>query len=114
MNIFIGNIPGKKYEHEINNLLTTFDKNVQGQIKQRIQKNDDRGYFCIASINNEKKARRFIQKLNQKSPYGELLQIREFIHRAYGNDQRDIWHGKKWKGIEKRENDRRMPALPLD
>ena len=108
MDIFIGNLPGKKFEAEILQLLKQVDKNIKAQIKTPILKNVKDGFFCIASISQEKLARRFIKKYNLKSPYGQPLHIREYIHRSYGNERRDIhWREKEWDGTEKRSGERR-------
>ena len=108
MYIFIGNLPGKKYEPEILSLLKNFDKQEKTKIELPICKHRDHGYFCIANINKEKTAYKFIKKFNQKSPYGHPLDIREFVHRSYGNERRAInWRTKEWGGDEKRVGERR-------
>ncbi len=68
----------------------------------------DSGYFCIANFNTEKTAQKFIKKFNRKSPYGHPLNIREFVHRSYGNERRAInWRTKEWEGDDKRVGERR-------
>jgi hypothetical protein len=109
MDIFIGNLPGSKYEPEILGLLKNFDSHANAGIKTPIHKHRENGYFCIASIKHDKTARRFIKKFNQKSPYGHRLKIREYVHRCYGNERRSInWRDSKWQGHEKRARDRRV------
>lgn len=108
MNIFIGNLPGKRYEAEVLQLLKQIDKNIQAKIITPILKNVRDGFFCIANVSQEKLAKRFIKKYNLKSPYGQCLHIREYVHRSYGNERRDIhWREKYWNGPEKRSGDRR-------
>ena len=112
MNIYIGNLPGRRYEIEILNLITNFNKKVQSNIALPVTRNINDQFFCIASINHEKTARKFIKKLHMKSPYGNPLHIRELIHRAYNNERRNImWRKIKWKGIEKRLGERRVLHL---
>jgi hypothetical protein len=108
MDIFIGNLPGSKYEPEILGLLKNVERHAKTEIKSPIHKHRESGYFCIATIKQDKIARRFIKKFNQKSPYGHKLMIREYVHRCYGNERRDInWREMKWQGHEKRGRDRR-------
>ncbi len=107
MDIFIGNLPAKEYQSDIANLLKDFAKGPQTQMNLAIQKHKD-GYYCVANIGDDRKAKKFIRKYNLKSPYGHQLMVREFIHRSYGNERRDIgWRQKRWQGIEKRQFERR-------
>lgn len=109
MYIFIGNLPGKKYEPEILSLLKKIDKREKPRIESPILEHCNSGYFCIANIDKEKTAHKFIKKFNNKSPYGHPLNIREFVHRSYGNERRAInWRNKAWDGDEKRNGDRRV------
>ena len=109
MDIFIGNLPGRKYEPEILGLLKNFDSHTKAAIKKPIHKHRENGYFCVASIDHDKTAKRFINKFNQKSPYGHRLNIREYVHRCYGNERRNInWRDSNWQGHEKRGKDRRV------
>ncbi len=109
MEIFIGNLPSRKYEHEIHGLLKNVEKHARTEIKTPIRKHQQHGYFCIASIKHDRIARRFIKMFNQKSPYGHMLMIREYVHRCYGNERRNVrWRDMIWQGHEKRAGDRRI------
>ncbi len=109
MEIYIGNLPGSKYEPEIRALLKHCQRQAQAKITTPIHKHKEHGYFCIASISVDKVARRFIKKFNNKSPYGHTLMIREYVHRCYGNERRDInWRDSQWQGNEKRSDERRF------
>ena len=107
MFIYIGNLPSEVDESELANLLEKFGNNTKTQTKLTLQKHRD-SYFCIANISNDRKARKFIRKYNLKSPFGQELMVREFIHRSYGNERRDIkWRQKQWRGAENRQTERR-------
>jgi len=109
MDIFIGDLPGKNYKYEISNMFMHVDKNSQVKIIAPVVKHTNKGFFCVVNIRDEKTAKKFIKKFNKKSPFGHRLLIREFIHRAYGNERREIdWRKRKWKGIEERKGDRRI------
>jgi len=109
MYVFIGNLPGKNYEPEINSLLKKIDHQNKSRLELPINKHKDSGYFCVANIVKEKIAQKFIKKFNKKSPYGHPLSIREFVHRSYGNERRAInWREKEWGGVEKRVSERRV------
>jgi RNA recognition motif-containing protein len=107
MFVFIGNLPSVANESEIAHLLEKFGNNTETLKNLTFQKHRD-SYFCIANISNDRKARKFIRKYNLKSPFGQELMVREFIHRSYGNERRDInWRQKQWRGAENRHIERR-------
>jgi len=105
MFVYIGNLSSEVDESALAHLLEKFVNNTQTQLT--FQKHRD-SYFCIANIGNDRKARKFIKKYNLKSPFGQELMVREFIHRSYGNERRDInWRQKQWRGAENRQTERR-------
>ena len=114
MYVFIGNLSSEDNEADLANLLEKFANNKKTQLKLSFQKQKE-SCFCIANINDDKKARKFIRKYNLKSPFGQQLMVREFIHRSYGNERRDIkWRQKQWRGSENRCSERRSLHSTFD
>ncbi len=109
MYIFIGNLPSEDCQAEITTLLKKFNKPAGAHPPLAIHKHQD-DFFCVAHISDEKKANKFIKKYHQKNPLGTKLIVREYIHRTYGNERRDInWRKKQWPMAEKRKFERRKP-----
>ena len=108
MHIFIGNIPSKKYEPEIKSLINAFDSNARNRLETSLTRFRPNDYYCIVKFANVRTGRRFIKKLDQKSPFGQPLKVREYQHRSYGNERRAIdWREKDWNSTEKRTTERR-------
>ena len=64
---------------------------------------------------SEAHANKMIKKLHQSLYRGERLEVREYIHRSYNNERRDIgWRNRGWSDGERRGHDRRRVPLRHD
>jgi len=110
MDVFIGNLPSSVSFNEIRELHGDWDFNAS--IK-RVDGQDKRGhefhYFLVQfSPKNVAEAERLIQDMQGASYYGQMLDVREFIHRCYSNEQRALkWREKPWSESEQRVKERR-------
>lgn len=108
MHIFIGNVPSKNYEPELKSLIKAFDNNERNRLETSLTRHRSNDYYCVVKFANTRTGRRFIKRMDQKSPFGQPLRVREYQHRSYGNERRAInWREKEWHGVDKRISERR-------
>jgi len=110
MDVFIGNLPSSISFNEIRELHGNWDfdapvKRVDGQDRHGREFH----YFLAQfSPKNEAEAEQLIQEMQNVSCYGQVLDVREFIHRSYCNERRALnWRDKQWHGTERRVTERR-------
>lgn len=107
MDIFIGNIPGNTTVLDLKKFFKGFDKNAVFEVK-RLKGRNDVVTFGLVSIHSERLAHKAIKRLHMKKLKGKPVVVREFTHRAGGNDRRQLgWRNKLWLGEERRQTDRR-------
>ena len=107
MDIFVGNIPGNTTVVDLKKFFKGFDKNAVFEIKRLAGKNDA-VTFGLVTIHTERLAVKAIKRLHMKKLNGKPVVVREFTHRAGGNDRRQLgWRNKLWLGEERRQSDRR-------
>ena len=107
MNIFVGNIPGNTSVIDLKKFFKGFDKKATFEIK-RLKGKNDVVTFGLVTIHSERLAIKAIKRLHMKKIRGKPVVVREFTHRAGGNDRRQLgWRNKLWLGEERRKTDRR-------
>ena len=127
MEIFIGNLPEKTDAGELcrifeevskpNGLLALLPKSraqkrrsiTSPQYKVVEAAGENATHYGHVVLYPDSLARRAIIKLQGATLRGEPIFVREFIHRAYINDQRLIgWRYRRWSGVERRLSERRQ------
>jgi RNA recognition motif-containing protein len=115
MEVFIGNLAPNVSVTD----LIGFFKGFSGKAKIRIvEKQLEDGTKCrfgIADFESDRLALKAIKKLNQKPLRGELVMVREYVHRSYYNERRAVnWRDKPWEGVERRQHERRRKETHKD
>ena len=107
MDIFVGNIPGNTTVVDLKKFFKGFDKNAVFEVKRLTGRNDV-VTFGLVTIHSDRLAAKAIKRLHMKKLNGKPVVVREFTHRAGGNDRRQLgWRNKLWLGEERRQSDRR-------
>ena len=107
MEIFIGNIPSNTTVIDLKRFFKAFDKNAVFEVK-RLKGKSDVVTFGLVIIQSERLGNIAIKRLHMKKLNGKPVVVREFTHRAGGNDRRQLgWRNKLWLGEERRQTDRR-------
>jgi len=110
MDVFIGNLPASISFNEIRELHGNWDFDVA---VTRVDGKDKRGHefhYFLAQfpLKDEAEAERLIKEMDGASCYGQRLEVREFLHRSYCNEQRALnWRKKNWDESERRKAERR-------
>lgn len=130
MVIFIGNVPRKFGQYELRRLIERMlmPKGIRETTRQLFKLSERLKKAEYEVVDSEKRqgltrygklrvepeivGRRLIDGLNNLHYKGNVLVAREFMVRAYSNDQRALgWRNKLWDGAERRGMDRRQAVL---
>lgn len=107
MDIFVGNIPANTTVVDLKKFFKGFDKKAVFEIK-RLNGKHDLVTFGLVTIYSDRLANKAIKRLHMKKLRGKPVIVREFTHRAGGNERRQLgWRNKLWLGEERRQSDRR-------
>ena len=107
MEVFVGNISRTTSVIDLKRFFKGFDKKATFEVKRMKGK---RGIvvFGIVTFQSERLANKAIKKLHQQKLNGRPAVVREYLHRAGGNDRRQLgWRKKLWLGEERRQTERR-------
>lgn len=108
MEIFVGNVSPKTRSSELKAFFKGFDKDARFDVV-RLKGDYDTVVFGYVVIPSERLARKAIRKLHLKVLGERRVIVREFHHRAAGNDRRELsWRLKPWQQGERRGTDRRV------
>ena len=107
MEIFVGNISSSATAVDLKKIFKGFDKHATFEIK-RLKGRDSHVTFGLVRLQSERLAKKAIKRLHMKKYLGRPIVVREYLHRAFGNDRRQLgWRKKLWLGEERRNTDRR-------
>lgn len=110
MDVFIGNLPSQLSFKEIRELHGSWDFNAPIKRVDGQDKSGHEFHYFLAQFSpkNEAEAEQLIQEMKGISIYGQVLDVREFIHRSYCNERRALnWRKKPWHNTERRAVERR-------
>ena len=111
MDLFIDNLPDKASLNDLETFFQGYSHKARFRFAHYNLPDGDKVRYAIASFENGKLALKAINKLNQRSLYGQQLLIREFIHRSYSNERRALgWRDREWHQAERRLRERRNHA----
>lgn len=108
MDLYVGNISARIRSSDLKGFFKGFDKNARFDVV-RLKGEYDTVIFGYVVIPSERLALKAIRKLNLKMLGDRRVIVREFQHRAAGNDRRAVaWRMKPWERSERRGDDRRV------
>ena len=113
MEVFIGNLAPNATLTDLIGFFKGFSNKAKIRIVEKRQEDGSKVRFGIADFESDKLALKAIKKLNQTSLRGDLVVLREYLHRYYGNERRAVnWRDKPWDGVERRQLERRKKETP--
>lgn len=108
MEVYIGNLEPKITYGDLISFLKGFSSKAKIRIIEKRQSDGSKIRYGIAAFDSDKLALKAIRKLNNKPLRGERVIVREYFHRYYANERRDLnWRDKPWSGVERRRQERR-------
>ncbi len=110
MDVFIGNLPASISFNEIRKLHGNWNFDVAVERVDGQDRHGNEFHYFLAHFppQAEAEAERLIREMSGISCYGNLLDVREFIHRSYSNERRALdWREKRWDQPERRIAERR-------
>ena len=112
MEVFIGNLSSTTTLNDVMHFFKGFAKKARFRMVNHKLETGERSYYAVADFENDKLALKAIKKLNGGVIRGEIVTMREFIHRTYTNERRALnWRDKTWDGPERRRNERRKKVV---
>jgi RNA recognition motif-containing protein len=117
MDLYIGNLaPGTNFGDLIT-LFKGFSKMARFRFEQKKLADGTLVRYAVASFDNDKYALKMMAKFHGHLFNQRELVVREYLHRSYNNERRDVnWRDKPWRAGERRRDDRRYKeaAKPQD
>jgi len=113
MDVFIGNLPPSITFNEIRWLHGNWGYDAEIECVDGQDKTGSvyRYFLARFSSEHEAEAGQLIKQLNGASYFGQRVEVREFVHRRYGETQeRRTMNDRPWHGIERRRAERRKGA----
>lgn len=108
MDVFIGNLSPRTTLSDLVTFFKSYASDTRFQIFDKQFEDGSRARYAVATIEPDKLATKVISKLNGKVLSGNMVVLREYTHRSYGNERRAVgWRDKPWQGVERRDLDRR-------
>lgn len=108
MEIYVGNLSPKSTLTGLRRFFKGYARKARMAIVEKPHDDGSKSRYGLVEIEQDKLARKAIQKLDLKELDGRRLILREYVHRAYSNDRRALnWRDKPWDGAERRRKDRR-------
>ena len=108
MELIVGNFPTVATMRDLAMFFASFEDEADFEIVELEKVDATPVRFGLVIIPSERLALRAIRRLNGKRLAGAVVTVREYIHRAYSNDQRDVnWRNRPWHSVERRRHDRR-------
>jgi RNA recognition motif-containing protein len=112
MEVFIGNLSSTTTLNDVMHFFKGFAKKARFRMVNHKLENGGRSYYAVADFDNDKLALKAIKRLNGGVIRGEVVVMREFIHRSYNNERRAVnWRDKPWNGPERRRSERREKVV---
>lgn len=93
-------------------MLNIFSKkgNIDDAVFSMVQKKHNGKIirYCHVEVPSEQMGKLLIESLNGMRLNGGILEVREYMHRAYSNDRRKLnWRNRPWDKVERRKSERR-------
>lgn len=108
MELFIGNLPERATTADLAAFFKAFRKKAICRIEERRFTDGSRVRYGRVVFDSDRQAAKAIAKLNGKPLNGTPVVIREFFHRSYNNERRQLgWRDRPWAGEERRSGERR-------
>jgi RNA recognition motif-containing protein len=108
MDIYVGKLPDFATIIELKKFFKGYDKQARFDLRRCKGKDGSQITYGFVSIASERLANKAVKRLHMKKFMGTSVSVREYEHRASGNDRRQLgWRKKLWLGEERRQIDRR-------
>lgn len=108
MELFIGHMPQTATADDLKTFFGGYGRNGIFKIVEEVHDDGSTTRYGWVYIESDRRAQKAIKKLDRTRLQGRLITVREYAHRAAGNDRRALnWRTKPWAGIERRLTERR-------
>ena len=108
MELFIGNIPEDIDDYDLRKFFGIKDSQTRFRIVEKTGQNGRRIRYGYAEIDSDKLGHKTVVRNNGREWRGQKIIVRQFNHRSYSNDRRDLnWRQQEWGSDERRGIDRR-------
>jgi RNA recognition motif-containing protein len=113
MEVYVGNLTPKTTRNDVVEFLKSFARDARIQMVDQQLENNQRSYYAIADFDSDRLALKAIKKLNGGVLNGEKVILREYFHRSYSNERRELhWRDRPWNSLERRDHERRQKVMP--
>lgn len=113
MEVYVGSLSPNTTRNDVVGFLKSFARDARIQMVDQALENNQRAYYAIADFDSDRLALKAIKKLNGGVLRGEKVILREYFHRSYSNERRELhWRDRPWSGAERREHERRLKVMP--
>lgn len=110
--LYIANLRANTGKSELAKLLVEFSDHFTLKMVKRRYENGNTHRFCIATFDSERLAQKAINKLRKSRLAGHPIEVREYFHRNYNNERRDLnWRQQEWSDDERRGKERRRKEI---
>lgn len=107
MQIFIGNLSPEISSQDLLRFFKGYGGHPSFEFRYYM-KGNKRFYFAIASIEQEKAAKKAIKRRHMKRIQGRVVIVRAYTERLVANERRALnWREKIWTAEERRREERR-------
>ncbi len=107
MDIYIGPLPENITYQQVRTFLKGFEKHLSFDIRC-MENEDEKIFYALVKVSSARIAQKIIAKLNSTLLRDKPVLVREFVHRASGNDRRAVgWRNNRWKFFNRRDAERR-------
>ncbi|MBL7002643.1 MAG: hypothetical protein ISR69_01280 [Gammaproteobacteria bacterium] len=104
MEVFIGNLSAKAKLIEIHNILGDYNMHSDFTTFEGKKCDHSKYHFVVVTVGAEKQALELISRLNKMEFCGQLLDVREYIHRDTARQQ-------QYCGVDRRINEQLVLAI---
>lgn len=112
LDVYIGNLHPKARPGDLEAFFKGFTKNTRFKIVTKYYNDGSSHRFGIVTFESEVLGRKAISKLHLKQLMGKPVEVREYFHRTYQNERRELgWRNKQWEGEDRRGQERRRKEV---
>ncbi len=113
MEVYVGSLNPQTTRNDVVGFLKSFARDARIQMVDQPLENNQRAYYAIADFDSDRLALKAIKKLNGGVLRGEKVTLREYFHRSYSNERRELhWRDRPWNSAERRAHERRLKVMP--
>lgn len=108
MEVIIGNLPDNATQSDVLELLKPFQRYMSVKLQIKHFEDGTSVHFAVANFTSDRHALKAIKQYHQSVLRGVRLVVREYFHRSYSNEHRDLgWRNRQWSAQERRGHERR-------